>query len=518
VAGRGGSADVTVGDRFVIGLDCGTQSAKACIWDLKGRCVSRASAPLSVATPHPGWAEQDPEEWWGSARAAVAQAASAIDPGCIIALGIAFQRETFTLTDSHRVPLRPGILWLDIRASEETAEVSAAFGAEACHRLTGKPLDVTSAVPRMLWIARHEPDVFRRAARWMDVCSFVAERMTGDFATCVAGADTSGLVDLATRQWSPELRSIAGLGQIELPRLVEPGAVIGSLLPDAAHAMGVPPGLPVVAAGGDGQALSVGMGIGIGDGFTLTLGTSIALGLLSAHPSVAGLYRTLIAALPGSHYLLESVIQSGTYILRWFAESFGNGQDDAGGIEAWEQEIAALPPGSDGLVTIPHWWGVRFPESDPDARGATLGWSHQHTRAHFLRSILEGVGFELKRFQQGFARECPEAKTRHVTVCGGGARSAAWLRILCDIMGMPLRVLDEQEPTALGAAMLAAVAAGAFTDPGGAARAMVGIGQILQPDPAAGECYDAIYERVYTPFRAASLALSAASRKVQRGE
>lgn len=184
-----------MGDGYILGLDCGTQSAKACIWDREGRCVARASAPLSVSAPHPGWAEQDPAEWWGSARAAIAQAASSIDATRLVALGIAFQRETFTLADARGAPLRPGILWLDIRADGETAEISGTFGADAIHRLTGKPLDVTSAVPRMRWIAHHEPDVLRRAARWMDVCSCIVERMTGELVTCVAGADTSGLVE-----------------------------------------------------------------------------------------------------------------------------------------------------------------------------------------------------------------------------------------------------------------------------------------------------------------------------------
>ncbi len=505
---------MSVGDGYILGLDCGTQSAKACIWDREGRCVARASAPLSVSAPHPGWAEQDPAEWWGSARAAIAQAASSIDATRLVALGIAFQRETFTLADARGAPLRPGILWLDIRADGETAEISGTFGADAIHRLTGKPLDVTSAVPRMRWIAHHEPDVLRRAARWMDVCSCIVERMTGELVTCVAGADTSGLVDLSTRRWSTELRGLAGLGRIDLPRLVEPGTIVGGVTPDAARLLGVPPGLPVVAAGGDGQALAAGSGIGLDGGFSLSLGTSITLGLHSDTPSIADLYRTLIAADPGRRYLLESVIQSGTYILRWFTDAFGQGREASGAIDAWEPAVAALPPGSDGLVTIPHWWGVRFPESRSDARGATLGWSHQHGQAHFLRSILEGVGFELKLLQKGFARECPGAQRHRMTVCGGGSRSAAWLRILCDVTGLAVRVIDEQEPAALGAALLAAVGTGVFPDTTAAAAALLRIGRTLAPDRAAAARYDALYEELYIPLRTASLSLSAASGKV----
>jgi len=488
---------------FVLGLDSGTQSAKACVWDLHGHCHARASRPLTVSTPQEGWAEQDPAEWWQSARAAIAEAASEVDPSRIAAMGVAFQRETFTLLDDSGSALRPGILWLDIRAGAEVEEASRRLGADAFHRRTGKPLDVTSVVPRMLWIARHEPGVFARARSWADVGSFLFGKLTGTPATCVAGADTTGLVDMAARWWAPDILSCAGLDGVRMPGLFEPGAVVGSLTREAAEATGLLRGLPVVAAGGDGQALAVGLGAGAGRGFTLTLGTSVVLGLPRAASSVSKLYRTLISARPDRQYLLESVIQSGTYILRWFEETFGRAGPSVD--EDGERKVSALSPGSDGLITIPHWWGVRFPESMPEARGAMLGWSHRHTRAHFLRSILEGVAFELRKLVQDFQEELPGSAALPVTACGGGTRSRAWLRILCDTLGATIVLNEDPEPAALGAAILSAEAIGAFPDVDTAARAMIHTGETLNPDPGAASRYEALFRGSYLPLREAAL-------------
>ncbi len=490
---------------YFLALDSGTQSAKACIWDLRGMCVARAARPLSVHTPSEGWAEQDPREWWDSARGALADAVSQVDAPAVAAIGVAFQRETFALLDDDGAAVRPGILWLDIRASEEVTEAARLVGADAFHQRTGKPLDVTSVLPRMLWLSRHEPDVMARARRWTDVGAYLLERLTGTPATCVAGADTTGLVDISTRWWAPDLLAAAGLHRLKMPGLFEPGSVAGALARGPAQETGLREGIPVVLAGGDGQALAVGLGARSVRGFTLTLGTSVVLGAPSPTPSISSLYRTLISARPDRQYLLESVIQSGTYIVRWFTDTFGGAPGEA---EA-ERAVSAIPPGSEGLVTVPHWWGVRFPESMPHARGATIGWSHIHTRAHFQRSLLEGVAFELKKLVTDFQREKPGLDAARITASGGGARSGAWLRILCETIGIPLARAVEPEPAALGAAILAAVSVGAFPDVEAASEAMVEAGETLQPDPETTARYEALFRATYLPLREAALRISA---------
>jgi xylulokinase len=489
---------------LILGLDSGTQSAKACIWDLQGTCVARAMRPLSVQNPRDGWAEQDPGEWWEAARGAVAEVVSQVDPGQIAGLGVAFQRETFALLDDTEAAVRPGILWLDIRASEEVSAAARHVAPDAYHRRTGKPLDVTSVLPRMLWLARHEPGILSRCRRWTDVGAYLVGKLTGTPATCTAGADTTGLVDVQSRWWAPDLLTAAGLDRLEMPGLFEPGAVAGALTAEAARATGLREGIPVVLAGGDGQSFAVGLGARSGSGFTLTLGTSIVLGLPSLAPSISSLYRTLIAARPDGQYLLEAVIQAGTYIVRWFTDTFGGAEQEA----ETERAVSDVPPGSAGLVTVPHWWGVRFPESMPQARGATIGWSHVHTRWHFLRSLLEGVAFELKKLAADFGHERPGIDAPLVTAAGGGARSGTWLRILCDTMDLPLARSVEAEPAALGAAILASVALGGYADVDTASRAMTRRGEILQPDPDTRTRYEALFRSSYLPLREAALRIS----------
>jgi len=491
-----------------LGLDSGTQSAKAGIWDERGACLARASRPLSVRTPHEGWAEQDPAEWWSSAAGAIAEAVSQVDASRVAAMAVSFQRESFALVGDDGSAVRPALLWLDIRAAAEVEEAARRVGAVEYQRRTGKPLDVTSVLPRMLWLARYEPQVLARAARWTDVGAYLMERLTGTPATVTAGVDTTGLVDVDTRWWAPGHLASCGLDGLRMPGLFEPGSLVGTLTREAARATGLAAGLPVIAGGGDGQCAAVGLGAGVGTGFTLALGTSVVLGVPRESRAVSPRYRTLMAARPDRQFLLESVIQSGTYIVRWFEEAFPGADSDAAAAE--------VPRGSQGLVTVPHWWGVRFPESLPDARGATMGWSHRHTRAHFLRSILEGVGFELRGLADDFHSAMDVAA--RVAACGGGTKSRTWLQILADIMACPIDLPVEPEPAALGAATLAAVGSGAFHGLDAAAAAMVKRGETVAPDATGAAVYDEVYRGSYLPLREAVLRLQRQPRGQPQGQ
>ena len=261
------------------------------------------------------------------------------------AIGLSFQRESFTLiapssSSAPLVPLRPAILWLDGRADGECAALRGgsaepALSAEQYHQSTGKPLDVTSALARMRWLADHEPALLHTAAgptpfQWVDCGAVLSHALTGHLTTCIAGADTCGLIDLHSREWSGAILDAAGLELGQMPALAEPGELLGGVSAAAAAELegtGVDEGCPVVMAGGDGQVFNVGMmaeGGGGGDGsMMLTLGTSVVLSLSSATPEIAPAYRTLAAA-DGATYTMESVVQSGTLVLRWFVDSFGS--------------------------------------------------------------------------------------------------------------------------------------------------------------------------------------------------
>jgi xylulokinase len=494
----------------VLGLDCGTQSAKAGIWTLDGEPVSRGSSPLEVLSPHPGWAEQDPRRWWTSACEAIRKACAGTDSSRIVALGVAWQRESFALLGPDGEPLRPGILWLDIRAH---AEVAARAGeAEILHAETGKPLDVTTTLPRLDWLRTHEPDLFRAVPRWSDVGCWLFERLVGRRATCVAGADTTGMISLETGTWSEKVLSRAGLQTSDMPQLLEPGAVVGRLTRAAAGDSGLPPGIPVVAAGGDGQVFATGLGaVGVGASCTLTLGTSVVLGVPARGPSISGSYRTLFAARPDRSYLLEAVIQSGTYLLRWLEEAFCGraARGTAPDLAALEEEASRVPPGSEGLVTVPHWWGTRFPSPRPEARGITLGWSHRHGLAHLHRSLLEGVAFELKHCSAAMASILPGGLPARVVAGGGGASSRLWRTIIADTLGCELGIMQDPEPVALGAALLAGTGAGLVAGMEEAVRRFVRPGEMQAPDPGRAAFIDRVYREVYVPLREAGMQMSA---------
>lgn len=368
---------------LLVGLDSGTQSIKACVFDTSGSILASSSAPQAVSSPADGLAEQDIADWRRGLFAAIRGALADVGPSdrrgpCpeVAAIGLSFQRESFTLVSAPQsapaageplTPLRDAILWLDGRADSKVEELRAGsaepeLSADLYHQLTGKPLDVTSALARMQWLAEHEPAITRADFRFVDCGAVLCHALTDELVTCVAGADTCGLIDLHTREWSVPVMTAAGLTQTQLPRLAEPGEVIGHVTAAAAAELGgaIAEGCPVVVAGGDGQVFNVGMaaeGVG-GDGMMLTLGTSVVLSLNSATPAISPAYRTLAAAEPGSDgahaYTCESVVQSGTLILKWFMDEFG--ADD---FSHWEREASVLPPGSEGLVTVPHFWCAR---------------------------------------------------------------------------------------------------------------------------------------------------------------
>ena len=425
----------------------------------------------------------------------------------IHALGVAWQRETFTLTDETGQALRPAILWLDVRSHAETAALAAQ--AQHLHRLTGVPPDITTIVPRLRWLRRHEPELFRGARRWEDVGSYLLGRLTGRRATCWSGADTSGLVSLETPGWCREVADLAGLGPEDLPELVGPGEVVGGLLPGAAEEAGLPPGLPVVAAGGDGQVFAA-CALMQGQGLALSLGTSVVLGIPTMSHPISPLFRTLRSSWPGQGRLLEAVLQSGTYLFRWLVDRLSPGRSS---LEELEGAASSIPAGSEGLVTVPHWWGARFPSPSPDARGAVLGFTDTHTGAHLYRSLVEGSTFEIRYLAERIAEVAPGAGGT-VTVGGGGASSALWLSVLSDVLNRPVRLAME-EPVAAGAALLGALGAG-HTE----AQAAFAAPEASQPArlPSVGRgVYDRIYDEVWLPYRAASVELSARVGRLARG-
>ncbi|WP_024288285.1 FGGY-family carbohydrate kinase [Cellulomonas sp. KRMCY2] len=498
---------------LVVAVDCSTTAAKAGVYDESGQVVAQASRPLSTDQPKAAWHEQDAEQWWTATRDAIAQAVGASGaPDRITALCITHQRESFVCLDTAGRPLRPAILWLDGRADQEIAEL----GSARVHELSGKPPDTTPALYKLAWLSRHEPAVLRDASRVGDVQAYLAWRLTGRWATSHGSADTLGMFDLRTMTWSSELLELAGVRRDQLPELVPVGDELGLLTAEVAASLGLPGPVPLVAGIGDGQAAGLGLGVTTPGVAYLNLGTSMVLGVQSDTYLWDPAFRTLAGARPGT-YTFETVLNAAAYVATWCREQFGRpGVDGPAGSEL-EAAAAALPIGAEGLLTVPYWNAAQTPYWDPLARGAVVGWHGRHTTAHLYRSILEGVGFELRLHLERLEMVTGRPITA-IRVTGGGARSALWTRIVTDTTQRRVSVHGDAELSAAGAAVLAR----AFLDrraPGDVAGPdrIRPDGHELSPDPSTAAGYDALFavhRQIYPALRGIFPGLAAAARTI----
>ena len=501
---------MSTGPALVVAVDCSTTAAKAVIHDEAGRVVAQAVRPLRTLQPRPAWHEQDAEQWWVATQGAVAEAVAALaDPGLVHALCLTHQRESFVCLDGAGRPLRPAILWLDGRAHEQIAQ----FGSSRVHELSGKPPDTTPAIYKLAWLARHEPAVLRDAVHVGDVQAYLAWRLTGRWATSYGSADTLGLFDLQAMDWSPELLDVAGVRQGQLPELVPAGELLGTVSAQVARSLGLPGPVPLVAGIGDGQAAGLGLGATAPGVAYLNLGTSMVLGVQSERYLWDPAFRTLAGIRPGT-YTLETVLNAAAYVATWCREQFGESGAQAVAGADMEAAAARLPIGAEGLLTLPYWNAAQTPYWDPLARGATIGWHGRHTRAHLYRSILEGVGFELRLHLERL-EEVSGQRIDSIRAVGGGARSPLWIQILTDVIQRPVRVCADPEVSAAGAAALAR----RFLDlevheSWEDTPADPPLGREVLPDPSTAAGYDAlfvVYRGIYPALRGLFPGLAAAA-------
>ena len=501
-----------------LSVDCSTTAAKAVVFDSHGQTVAAASAPLALSQPEPGRYEQDAEDWWTATSSAIRDVVSQVEAARIVSLCLTHQRESFVCLDPDGIALRPAILWADGRAGAQIA----ALGSQAVHQLSGKPPDVTPAIYKLAWLREHEPAVLRDAVRVGDVQAYLTWKLTGRWATSHASADTLGLLDLRGLTWSPVLLGMAGVRGEQLPQLCAAGEESGRLLPTVAAQLGLrvlPDGtqVPVIAGIGDGQAAGIGADVTRPGSAYLNLGTSMVLGVQTDSYQCDPAFRTLAGVVPGT-YTLETILNSAAYLAGWFREQFGDPALAGAPDPALEASAAALPPGAEGLLTLPYWNAAQTPYWDADARGATVGWHGGHTPAHMYRSILEAVGFELRLHLEGLERATGQPVLT-LRAMGGGSRSALWTQIVADISQRPVLIGERDEVSALGAAVIARAAddaggPGSFSDRiTSAAAAMAGPSRTVKPRLEVAADYDrlfAAYRLLYPQLKPVFAALAAA--------
>lgn len=480
--------------RLVVAVDCSTTAAKALVIDAAGQVVGSGAHSLQTLSPAPHQFEQHAPSWWTATRSAVGKAlATVTDLASVTAICITHQRETFVCLDDSDQPLRPAILWMDGRAGSEVSR----HGTEHIETLSGKPADITPALYKLIWLRTHEPETMARCRRIADVHTYLVHAMTGCWVSSTASVDPLAILDLSVNDYSDELLELAGLTRQQLPTLVPTGTNIGVLRPDVAQEWNLSSDVTVIAGLGDGQAAGVGLGVTHPGAAYLVLGTAVVIGSENTSYVPSRAYRSMVSAIAGNT-TVETFSASGTYLPTWFRREFGD-PDGAGAPDPrLERRAAAIAPGSEGLLTLPYWNAAQTPHWDSRASGVTIGWRGCHTPAHFYRSLLEGIAFELRLQLDGLetARDEPVEVIRAM---GGGARSALWTQILADVFDRPLEISASGEISALGAAAVALTAIGEFESIPEAATAITTTDSLVEPATHASDYAElrTVYERIY---------------------
>jgi xylulokinase len=470
----------------LLGIDVGTGGTRGILLDSDGRVISAATVEHSpMSSPQIGWAEQSPEDWWHAACKAIKQclAKSSTPAEEIAGIGLTGQMHGLVLLDGHDQVLRPAILWCDQRTEEECREITTKVGARRLIELTANPALTGFTLPKILWVQRHEPQIWARVRSLMLPKDYIRFRLTGARAIDVADASGTLMFDVVHRRWSQPMLEISRVDEAYLPKVFESQEISGRVNEEGARLSGLRTGIPVVAGAGDQAAGAVGMGIVKPGAVSATIGTSGVVFAATSKPVLEpkGRIHTFCHALPDRWHVM-GVTQGAGLSLRWFRGQFGSGKDD--GRDPYQrlaEEAAKTPPGADGLLWTPYLMGERTPHLDPNARGALVGITAQHTRAHIIRAILEGVAFSLRDSLTLFQEIGVPIES--IRLGGGGARSPLWQQIQADIYGMPVELIEADEGAAYGAALLAGVGIGAWPSVEVACEAAVQVANRVQPDP-----------------------------------
>lgn len=496
---------------LLLGIDVGTTGARALLIDAAGRVVTGATVEYPMFTPRPLWAEQDPRQWWKATVAATRQVLGEAtgETGRVVGVGLTGQMHGLVLLDAQGEVLRPCIMWNDQRTAAQCAAITLEVGASEVLQLTGNPVLPGFTAPKIAWVRDNEPEVFRRAAKVLLPKDYVRYRLTGDFFSDMSDASGTSLFDVGQRRWSGEMLRAVGVPSSWLPEVTESPVVSARLSPSAAAETGLLAGTPVVGGGGDQAAQAVGTGIVAEGSVSVTIGTSGVVFAASEAYRVEpqGRLHAFCHAVPGMWHVMGVMLSAGGS-LRWYRDALCE-QERVTAAEAGRdpyelltEAAAGVAPGCEGLLFLPYLTGERTPYPDPDARGAFVGLTLRHGKAHLTRAILEGVSFGLRdslELMRGLGLSIGQ-----VRASGGGARSPLWRQILADAFGTEIATVRVTEGAAYGAGLLAAVGAGVYGSVAEACQATVEVTGSIRPGQAAS-----LYADYYPRYRALYPALRA---------
>lgn len=493
---------------LLLGIDVGTSGTKALVIDANGRIVADATTEYPMDTPRPLWAEQNPADWWQAAIASIQRVLAQVDARDIAGVGLTGQMHGLVMLDAQGEVLRPCIMWNDQRTGAQCAAITEKLGAKQVIELVGNPILPGFTAPKIVWVRENEPEVYARVAHILLPKDYLRYKLTGAFATEVSDASGTVLLDVAKRQWSDEMLAALDIPREWLPEVYESPVVSGKISADAARVTGLLEGTPVVGGGGDQAAQAVGSGIVSQGLISVTLGTSGVVFASSDEYRVEpqGRLHAFCHAVPGKWHMM-GVMLSAAGSFRWFRDALAQHEKELAAREDMDvyklltAQAGSAPAGCEGLIFLPYLSGERTPYPDPDARGVFFGLTLRHGKPHMVRAVLEGVSYGLRDSLE-LMRDLG-IRLEQVRVSGGGARSALWRQILADVFSSEIVQLNITEGAAYGAALLAGVGAGVYSNVEDACGRTIRVIDRVEPSAA-----KVVYADYYPIYRALYPALA----------
>ena len=444
--------------KYLIGIDVGTSGTKCVLFDLEGNAITSCTEEYPMYQPHNGWAEQNPEDWWNAAKAALSKVTSQAGDGEISGIGLSGQMHSLVLLDKNNEVIRPAILWCDQRTAKECEQIESIIGHDRLIEITANPALPGFTASKIMWVKNNEPENFDKIEHILLAKDYIRFKLTGEYATEVSDASGMQLLDVVNRCWSEEVCDKLGVKMNWLAKVYESCEVTGRVTAEIAKMTGLAEGTPVAGGGGDNACAAIGTGVcKDGKAFT-TIGTS---GVVFAHTSSPkidpkGRIHTFCAAVPGEWHVM-GVTQAAGLSLNWFRNNLAS---DVSYAEI-DKECEKLPIGCEKLIYLPYLMGERTPILDSDARGVFFGLSAMHTKYHMARSVIEGVSYSLYSCLE--VLDEVGAETNDMALCGGGGKSRFWHEMIADVYGKSVKTMLSNEGASLGAAILGGVAAGVYS-------------------------------------------------------
>ena len=504
-------------DEFILSIDVGTTGGRSIIFDQKGKAVASAYQEYTSYFPTPSEVEQNADDWWLVTKNTIQQAMKSgkIESSKITGVSVTNQRETIVPVNEKGEPLSRAIVWQDRRTIKQCQEIKDKVGSEKIYDITGLTVDPYFSSPKILWIKNNWEKAFNKAYKFMLVHDFVQMKLTNEFITDYSNASRTMLFDINTLSWSKEILNKLDIPIEKLPKPVPSGKKIGIISKEVANELGLPEDLSVVAGGGDQQCAAIGVGVTQKGRVKATTGTGTFL-LAFLEKSQRDPKRRVLCschAMPGKYVFEASIFTTGS-VLRWFRDNFSSAEKSLAlnlNVDSYEllgMQAESIPPGSEGVMVVPHFTGAGAPHWDPNAKGVIFGLSLGHTRNHLIRAIMEATCYEIKTNLAVFKELGLSLNELRIT--GGASRNSTWNQIEADICNTNVIKGEVEEATALGAAILAGVGSGLYKSIEKAADEMIIIDEKRIPINKNVKLYNQyyeVYEKLYSSLKSSNLYL-----------